>query len=676
MQLTELKHIMVKLKISWQINQKSEMKIITLKLNLFLIFLIAFSIVGKSQFKSRINLIVNDVKYKNGNLTVKYKIENAKEKDNIRVWIDVFNSKKDTIRAKSWTGDIAKFVEGGGEKVAVWSVYKDEMEIIDSLTVKVSAIIENRFYLDDPMILSTIYPGWGDYKINQKKPYWIYGALGYSLIGASVGMYYNSINSYDKYLSSNSIEDKNMYFDKALVNKNLTYAFIGAAGVVWAMDYLRIIKRKKEIKKLWNKNIPIKENPNIPSIKINSALSEKEFVNTGLTSLQLVQGTFKYVDKDENKCLDAFESGFIEFELFNFGPAKAVNFYAKSETTDSQDNSITFPDSVKIGTIAVNKGKVIRLPINASGDLKNGSVNVKVKVSAYQNNQVVPFEILINTCQYNYANEIPFNNNFSDVDRDIPFVSTQGKEKFALIIGNEGYSNKSTELSKNFNVPYARHDAFIFKKYAVNILGVKEANVILLLDATKKEMYESILTLSDQVSKAKDGAELVFYYAGHGLADTVTLAPYMVPIDIAPSNLKEAISLDFLYKKVWESRSTKSTIVMDASFNNGGRNMGLRGPSAKKINPRKEVISGNTVVFSAVSESYTANAYDEMKHGLFTYYFLKVLKESKGNIDYRRLDSSVKEFVSNRAISTGKQQVPIALVSVAVSDSWQNWSLR
>jgi hypothetical protein len=104
--------------------------------------------------------------------------------------------------------------------------------------------------------------------------------------------------------------------------------------------------------------------------------------------------------------------------------------------------------------------------------------------------------------------------------------------------------------------------------------------------------------------------------------------------------------------------------------------MGLRGPSAKIIIPRREVISGNTVVFSAVSENYSSNVYREVNHGLFTYYLLKVLKETAGNIDCRQLDNSLKTNVSNRAQLIGTEQVPIAMVSVAVSDIWQNWSIR
>ena len=645
------------------------------RIYLLVLFLVGFNSIISSQFKSNIHILINNVKYDNGILTVNYQIDNAKLKDNIRVWIVVLNSKSDTLRARTWKGDVNKFIEGGGEKVATWDIFKDGIEIRDSVTVKVSATIENRFYLDDPMILSTLYPGWGDYKIRPKGPYWIYGAVGYSLIGASIGTYFNAVENYDKFNASNTIDDKNKFWNHAINSRNLTYTLIGTAGLIWAMDYIGIIKRKKEIKTYWRKNPPVKENPNIPSFKVTSALSDKTFVNTSLTFLQLVEGSLNYIDLDENKCLDAFEEGFVQFELINYGPARATSFYAKIRPTQP-NKKIYFPDSIKIGNIGINQTKIVRLPIRAASDIETGSVHLEINVSSYLNNPVSPFSIDIKTCQFSYKKEVASDEFLSDIDREIPYLPLAGKERFALIIGNEGYANEKTHLSFNFNIPYARHDALSFKKYAMNILGVKESNIVLLLDATKKEMTEGILNFTDRIKKVRDGAELVFYYAGHGLADTSTKAPYMMPVDIAPDNLTEGISLDFFYKNIWESRSTKSLIVIDASFNNGGRNMGLRGPSAKKINPRKEVISGNTVVFNAVSENYTANAYPEMKHGLYTYYFLKALKDSKGNINFRTLDNVLKTSVSEKALTLQKPQMPMALISIAVSDIWQNWTVR
>ncbi|OQX97110.1 MAG: hypothetical protein B6I20_13355 [Bacteroidetes bacterium 4572_117] len=285
---------------------------------------------------------------------------------------------------------------------------------------------------------------------------------------------------------------------------------------------------------------------------------------------------------------------------------------------------------------------------------------------------------MVNTRKFNYNETVYRHTLISDIDRNIPSIKVINKNKYALIIGNEGYANKYTGLSKNFNVPYTRNDALIFKEYAVKMLGVPEKNITLLLDAGKNEMYESILTLSKQVRDLAGKGQLVFYYAGHGLADTIPTrrAPYLMPVDIPPSEIEDAISMEFLYTKIWESKSLKSIVFIDASFNNGGRNMGLRGPSAQIVNPRTELISGNTVVFSATTENHTANVFHDKKHGLFTYFLLKALKETRGNINLHKLYNSVKTNVEKKASALGKHQTPITLNSTAVDEMWQEWKVQ
>ncbi len=644
-------------------------------ISVFLVIQFFFYLHVDGQFKSRISLEITDIKYNNGNLKVKYNINNSKQKDKIRVWINVFNAKNDTIFARTWKGDANKFIDGGMNKLAIWDVKKDGIDITDSISIKVSASVQNGIYLDNPFILSTVFPGWGDYQIKPKKPYWIYGAFAYSFIGTSIYLHNSSANNYGSYLGATTIEDKDKYFSTAKNSNTLSYVFLGAAGAIWIMDYIGLVKRTRQIKKSWKNNYPIHETPNIPNFKIASTLSSKVFINTNLTNLQLVDNSLYYIDKDENYCLDAFEQGYITFKLKNLGPAKAVNFYAKLESPDTTGN-IEFPKEVKIENIEAYQTKIVRIPIKAKQNIASGTAEFLINITAKYNNPVPEFKIKIRTCQFHYKESINTQMLISDIDKNIPVVGSSDVRKYALIIGNEGYSNEQTGLSKNFNVPYARNDALIFKDYAIKMLGVPEKNITLLLDANKKEMHENILTLSKQVSKIKDKAQLIFYYAGHGLSDTLTKAPYLIPVDIPPTQINDAISMEFLYKKIWESRSSKSMVVIDASFNNGGRQIGLRGPSVKNINPRKEVISGNTVVFMAISEKHTSNIYPEKKHGLFTYYFLKILKESHGNMNLLTLSNSIKANVSLKADELGHHQVPIALVSIAIRDIWQDWKVE
>jgi hypothetical protein len=645
------------------------------KTTILFLCLLTFNSFIFSQFKSHIQVVLNETQYENGRLTVKYNLLNAKEHDHIRVWIDLFDSKNDTIKAKSWQGDVRRIVSGKEEKVATWDLFKDGVDLIDSIRIKISATLENRLYLDDPLILSTLYPGWGDYKLKPKKPYWIYGALGYSFLGASAGMHYNALKNIHNYQNEKiSIPNRNSYYNNAVLSKNLSYAFIGMAGTIWMMDYIRLIKRKSEIKQLWKKHLPEKENPAIPSFVIVSAISNKIFVNTRLTNLQLVERSVKYIDIDGNSCLDAFEEGFIQFELYNKGPAKALSFYVKVKSVD-KNGKISFPDSLNIGTIGINQSRKILFPIRAKKNIEDGTINLQLAVGAIKNLPVEPFNISVNTCRYDYPNTNE-NELVSDIDFEIPVLPQNEREIFALVIGNEGYANEYTGLSKNFNVPFARNDALAFKKYAINVLGVKEKNLVIILDAKKKEMMENILVLTDRVKQLKNQAELIFYFAGHGLSDTSTTAPYLMPVDIPPGKISQGVSLDSLYRKIADSKPYRGIVFFDAAFNNSGRNIGLRGPEAPKFQNRPEVIPTNTVVFSGAWKNSEIYSYNEKHHGLFTYAILKVLKNTKGHINFLQFDNLINNEILSVTKIPNENRATTTLFSKDISDIWPNWIIR
>ena len=63
---------------------------------------------------------------------------------------------------------------------------------------------------------------------------------------------------------------------------------------------------------------------------------------------------------------------------------------------------------------------------------------------------------------------------------------------------------------------------------------------------------------------------------------------------------------------------------MDACFSGSRRENGMivsaRGVAIK---PKKDIVTGNVVVFSAADGSETAYPYKEKGHGLFTYFLLK-----------------------------------------------------
>ncbi len=265
----------------------------------------------------------------------------------------------------------------------------------------------------------------------------------------------------------------------------------------------------------------------------------------------------------------------------------------------------------------------------------------------------------------------------SDVDKNIPLNLTDHPFRYALIIGNEDYSKFQRGLNSEANVAFARNDASIFRDYASRVMGVEDKNLFFLTDATAGEMEQKIDLISKLAAKTADQAEVIFFFAGHGLPDEVSKEPYLIPVDVSGTNLNSAVKLADVYKKFSETGAQRITCFLDACFTGGGRDAGLLAARSVKVRPKEELITGNMVVFSASSGEQSSLPYDDQQHGMFTYFLLKKLQQSKGNITYGELADYISDNVSIESLRiNNKEQDPAVKVSIAVQDDWEKWTLN
>ena len=83
------------------------------------------------------------------------------------------------------------------------------------------------------------------------------------------------------------------------------------------------------------------------------------------------------------------------------------------------------------------------------------------------------------------------------------------------------------------------------------------------------------------------------------------------------------------------------------------------------------------VVFSAATGDETAYSYKEKGHGLFTYFLLKKLKESKGNTTLGELRDYINSNVRQHSIvENGKSQTPTVTQSKLLQQSWRELKLK
>jgi hypothetical protein len=265
----------------------------------------------------------------------------------------------------------------------------------------------------------------------------------------------------------------------------------------------------------------------------------------------------------------------------------------------------------------------------------------------------------------------------SDVDKNIPKNSVSNPYRFALIIGNEDYTSRQVDLKTESNVEFARNDASAFKEYCLNTLGLPEKNITFLLDATAGQITQGISKLK-LLSKASSGkSQLIVFYAGHGLPDEKTKEPYLIPVDVNGSNVTAGIKLQDLYNSLTEFPSERIMVFLDACFTGGGRNAGLVASRGVKIMPKEDVLKGNLVVFSSSSGEQSSLPYADQKHGMFTYYLLKKLQETKGDVTYSDLSKFLDEKVSIESLLVNsKEQNPVVNTSQTVSATWKMWKAK
>jgi len=259
----------------------------------------------------------------------------------------------------------------------------------------------------------------------------------------------------------------------------------------------------------------------------------------------------------------------------------------------------------------------------------------------------------------------------ADVDVNIP-VGTQISDKtFVVIIANENYQ-------KEVKVQYATNDGKVFKEYCEKTLGIPSKNIHFAPDASFGNMKSEIKWISD-VSAAFNGqAKIIFYYAGHGMPNEADKSAYLLPVDGFSSDFETAIKLDDLYARLASNPAQSITVFLDACFSGSIRDDGmLANARGVKITPKTDIMKGNMIVFSAATGNETAYPYKEKQHGLFTYFLLKKLQETKGDVDYQTLSNYIRDNVKQQSIIVNqKSQTPQVNSGSQVQSIWNTIKLK
>ena len=237
-----------------------------------------------------------------------------------------------------------------------------------------------------------------------------------------------------------------------------------------------------------------------------------------------------------------------------------------------------------------------------------------------------------------------------DIHQIPDFKSIPQPNDLAIIIGIENYQG----LPKS---DYSKSDAGIVKDY-LKALGFAERNIEFITDerATKSSIEKSLEAWLP--NRVKKDSRVIVYYSGHGAPEPKTGDAYIVPYDGDPNYLEvTGYPLKRLYDKLGKLQVKEVVVLLDSCFSGaGGRSVLAKGARPLIMMTEGGVLPQNMAVLSATQGTQISTSSPEKGHGVFTYYFLKALKDGKKTI--ADIYEYIKPLVEDEAKQLNVQQSP------------------
>ncbi len=331
------------------------------------------------------------------------------------------------------------------------------------------------------------------------------------------------------------------------------------------------------------------------------------------------QLSFRAIIRDENRdqYLQPEESLTIEIEVKNegMGVAKDVTITGEGKA----ELTALFPSEVQIGILQPGETKrtSITQRVPASQEDLHGELTLNLRTSSPVVSVAPPkvFSFGVKPRVIDPA-LVP------DVD-DIPNSLAAFHQPKAVIISIGVGTFRDEQVPA---VKYARHDAEVMAEYLRTIGGVPGERMRILLDrqALERDLED---TFERWLRKLADRETVVYvFFAGRVLVDGGTGAISLVPYDGTLSGAQQLYPLVRIQEALYRLPIRRAIVMFDVSMDPspGAALADVPSPAwESSVSEARKDVEMWMVSNRSLQE---AHAYDEGKHGLFTYYLLRGLQ--------------------------------------------------
>ena len=331
------------------------------------------------------------------------------------------------------------------------------------------------------------------------------------------------------------------------------------------------------------------------------------------------QLSFRAIIRDENRdqFLQPDESLTIEIEVKNEGMGEAKDVTVTAE--GKAELAALFPSEVHIGILQPGESKRTSIiqRVTAAQETPQGELTLNLRTTSPVASVPLP-----KVFSFGVKPKVIDPALVPDVD-NLPNSLAAFHQPKAVIISIGVGTFRDGQVPA---VKYARHDAEVMAEYLRTIGGVPGERIRILLDrqALEQDLED---TFERWLRKRADRETVVYvFFAGRALVDGGTGAISLVPYDGTLSAAKPLYPLVRLQEALYRLPIRRAILMFDVSMD-PSPGAGLTDiPSPAWESPVSEARRDVEMWMVGNRSLQEAHAYDEGKHGLFTYHLLRGLQ--------------------------------------------------
>ena len=185
-----------------------------------------------------------DFELVNNKVIITYDIVKHRSEEMYKIWIKVYTAQENELKSAAVTGAVGENVAGGNHKKIVWDPKEDGVYLYNDIYIQVfaSSMSSDQEVSETSMnkwlMLSALYPGVGNAKMRSNKLWLGAGALGYGCMIGSALLNSKASASYNNYLVSQDITERNNLYNDADSQKQLSTILFVSGAVIWAADLI------------------------------------------------------------------------------------------------------------------------------------------------------------------------------------------------------------------------------------------------------------------------------------------------------------------------------------------------------------------------------------------------------------------------------------------------------